>query len=79
MSLDNVLHMAGGIGIGLAYWWIGQHPIGAILFTLAFGFAREIFQHWDRGFPWLNLHNVGEALSWVGGATLVWALRAVWP
>lgn len=71
MSIDNLLHMFGGAGIAGAFWLAGQPPIVGLIAALLVGFGREIGQHLDRPFPYLNLHNVGEALSWFAGAGLV--------
>jgi len=74
MTEDNVLHMIGGVVIGGLFWACGLPAWQSFLFALGFGFGRELWQHWDRT-PWMNLHNVGEAMSWGSGAGLVVLVR----
>lgn len=74
-TMDNAYHLAGGVVIGLVGWMLGCPGWQCMFFALGIGFGREIYQHLDRPMPWLNLHNVGEALSWAGGATVVWGVR----
>ncbi len=69
--------MGAGLALGLVGWALGMPSYQAFLLALVVGFGREIAQHLDRPLPILNLHNVGEALSWGAGAGLVGFVR-IW-
>ncbi len=76
-TMDNLLHVGGGIGVALMWWLLKMPPWQAVMIVLVLGFGREVYQHLDRPFPWVNFHNVGEALSWGVGACMIWVVRCV--
>ena len=71
MTTDNAAHLLVGLAVALIGWAWRINPWQLVLLVIFIGFGREILQHTDRPPPWLNLHNVGEALMWLPGAVVV--------